>query len=68
MTRKKDPQTQFDSTGDSRLYRRLRRLYIADVTGGCSYCRPHKGENATRPSKCWKDTTKVRRQYMKKSG
>lgn len=39
------------TTGDSRVFRMLRRVF----TLGCSYCRPHRGENrnwnAPKPDK-----------------
>lgn len=48
-----------DNETNSRVMKLRRREQVANETGKCSYCRPHKGENTNRHSrhdkKGWKD-------------
>lgn len=39
------------SNGASRIYKLERRQRIVDLSGGCSHCPPHNGENYRRSHK-----------------
>lgn len=56
--------TLMETTTCRQIYRKARRR-VLDGFGVCSYCKPHRGENRSRPSRCWKDQTRVRKQYLR---
>lgn len=48
-----------EATTDSSVDRKIRRLAL-----NCSYCRPHRGENARRQARrSWKHRSKARKSW-----
>ena len=37
---------ELKTTANRRIYKKMRRFEIANMTGACTYCGPHSGENS----------------------